>query len=158
MIDSTNDIKDREAINERNQEIVKEFFLDFLNKKNLRKTPERLAILKEIYLLDEHFEVETLHRQMNLNSYSVSIATVYNTIDLLLECALIRKHQFGSKQNFYEKSYFNNQHDHVILTDTGEIKEFCDPRIDQIKDTLETIFDIQIHDRALYFYATKKTN
>ena len=56
----------------------------------------------------------------------------------------------------YEKSYFDKNHDHVIFTDSGEVKEFCDPRIQIIKKTIEDIFDIDIHSHSLYFYGTKK--
>ncbi|MCY3998967.1 MAG: transcriptional repressor [Flavobacteriaceae bacterium] len=146
---------DRDFIS-KNQQIVKEVFVDYLKEKKLRRTPERFNVLNEIYSLDSHFEVERLHKILDSKSYNISVATVYNTIDLLLECGLIRRHQFGSNQNYYEKSYFNKQHDHVILTDSGEIKEFCDPRIGQIKKTIEKVFDIDIHDHTLYFYGTKK--
>ena len=74
---------------------------------------------------------------MKNKKYRVSRATLYNTIELLMECALVRKHQFGQNQAQYEKSYFDKQHDHVILTDTGEVIEFCDPRIQSIKQTIE---------------------
>ena len=86
----------------------------------------------------------------------MSRAALYNTIELLMECALVRKHQFGQNQAQYEKSYFDKQHDHVILTDTGEVIEFCDPRIQSIKQTIEEVFDINIENHSLYFYGTKK--
>ena len=73
---------------------------------------------------------------MKNKNYRVSRATLYNTIELLLECHLVRKHQFGKNQAQYEKSYFDRQHDHIILTDSGEVKEFCDPRIENIKKQL----------------------
>ena len=60
-----------------------------------------------------------------------------------LECALVRKHQFGQNQAHYEKSYFDKQHDHVILTDTGEVIEFCDPRIQSIKKQLKKFLIFQ---------------
>ena len=93
---------------------------------------------------------------MKNKKYRVSRATLYNTIELLMECALVRKHQFGKNQAQYEKSYFDKQHDHVILTDTGEVIEFCDPRIQSIKQTIEEVFDINIENHSLYFYGTKK--
>ena len=43
---------------------------------------------------------------MKNKNYRVSRATLYNTIELLLECGLVRKHQFGDSQAQYEKSYF----------------------------------------------------
>ena len=139
-----------------NQKLVKEVFSKFLDSKSHRKTPERFSILKEIYDSNDHFDIDTLHAKMSNKNYKISKATLYNTIELLLECSLVRKHQFSNDhQASYEKCYFNKQHDHLIISDSDEVIEFCDPRINTIKETIEEVFDVTIDSHSLYFYGKK---
>lgn len=140
-------------------EVVRKYFADYLVKSGYRKTPERFSILKEIYTFNGHFDIETLYLRMKKSKYLVSRATLYNTIELLLDCKLVTKHQFGENSAIYEKCFNFKQHDHIIMLDTNEILEFCEPRIQEIKKSLEQIFNITIKEHSLTFYAeyNKKT-
>lgn len=107
---------------------IKEILDNYLIEKKHRKTPERYAILKEIYEHEGHFNAEMLYNRMQ-NKYRVSLATIYNTLELLLECNLIIKHQFGEQVAEYEKTFGAGIHHHIVCTNCGKVKEFSDKGI-----------------------------
>ncbi len=133
-------------------EEVKKIFSSHLEQNSFRKTPERFTILEEIYRRSDHFDAEALYIHMKNQSYRVSRATVYNTLELLVNCDLVKRHQFGKNLALYEKSYGYKQHDHLICVDCGKVLEFCDPRIQQIKDMMGELLHFKITHHSLNLY------
>ena len=142
------------VLNPKLYEEVRQIFTAYLETKELRKTSERYAILEEIYSLNGHFDVESLYINMKNKNYRVSRATVYNTLDLLVECDLVSKHQFGKNLAQYEKSYGSRQHDHLICTDCNKVVEFCDPRIQNIQNTAGELLHFNVLHHSLILYAS----
>ncbi len=140
-----------EPVNNRYEE-AKKIFSAYLDNRGQRKTQERFAILEEVYSRTDHFDVESLYVQMKNKNYRVSRATVYNTLDLLMECDLVKRHQFGTGQAVYEKSYGYRNHDHLICIDCGKVLEYCDPRVGEIQSMIGDLleFDIKHHSLVMY--------
>lgn len=110
--------------NQKIREQVKNQFTDYLSLHKHRKTPERFTILDHIYATKGHFDVDSLFQSMNSLNFRVSRATLYNTIELLLDARLLIKHQFGANISQFERTYGSENHDHLICTSCGKVKEY----------------------------------
>lgn len=133
---------------------VRELFAQHLRDNKQRQTPERFAILDEVYETDGHFDAESLFSRLAETAAGVSRATVYNTLDLLVECDLVVRHQFGGKHAKYERAYAYWQHDHLICEDCGQVLEFCDPRLQGVRDMVGEFYDFEIRRHALTLYGS----
>jgi Fur family transcriptional regulator, ferric uptake regulator len=133
---------------------VREIFRSFLKENGHRQTPERFMVLEEIYRNSGHFDADDIYFKMKNTGSRVSRATVYNTLELLVECGLVQRHQFGQNQSYYERAYAYQQHDHIICNACGSVLEFCDPRIHEIKMLMEKIHGFRINNHSLHFYGT----
>jgi Fur family transcriptional regulator, ferric uptake regulator len=135
-------------------EKAKKIFENFLLKQGNRKTPERFSVLDELYILpeDEHIDVEGLFLKMRNKGYTISRATIYNTLDLLVESGLAVKHQFKDKVALYEQALTYKHHDHHVCNQCQKIREFSDPKISEIKDSMGREFQSKITSHSLVLY------
>lgn len=100
-------------------------FTDFLESGSYRKTPERFTILEKVLLLPHTFTIEQLNEEMEKESYHVSRATVYNTVELLIAAGILRKLFLEGVQMKYER-ITKVSYTYLICTSCGKIKEVKD--------------------------------
>lgn len=133
-------------------EEVHRLFAEFLHERKQRRTPERMAVLDAVYSADGHLDADALYARLRDGDVHVSRATVYNTLELLSECDLVTRHQFGNKQAKYERSHSFRQHDHLICMECGELFEFCDPRLQSVQEMVAEVFGFEISHHSLHIY------
>lgn len=135
-------------------EKAKKIFENFLIRQGSRKTPERFSVIDQLYALpqDEHIDVEGLFLLMRNKGYTISRATIYNTLDLLVECGLAVKHQFKDKVALYEQALTYKHHDHYVCNQCRKIREFSDERINLIKEAMGVEFQSAITSHSLVLY------
>jgi len=130
---------------------IKEEFKQYMIDKSMRKTQERYTILEHICLIRGHFNVEMLRQRLEEHNFHVSRASIYNTIELLMDAGLIVRHQFTSQLVQYEPKLLASTHHHAICTYCSAVKEFKNDKIS--KDILNqriTKFTNEYH--SLYIY------
>ncbi len=115
------------SLSQRSQKL----FIQFLRENNLKVTQERLALLDEIFATSEHLDADELLTRMKAKRKKVSRATIYRTLDLLVQCGLVRKSRLGQEHYFYEKVQPGKRHDHMVCTHCGSVLEFWDPQLDE---------------------------
>jgi Fur family ferric uptake transcriptional regulator len=107
-----------------NNPVVRKFN-DYLDAHGLRRTTERYAILNRIMGINGHFTIEELQQMIESDGFHVSRSTVYNTVELLINAKMLRRHVFEGMQAQYER--ITLPHTHLICTNCGKVKEVRDP-------------------------------
>jgi Fur family ferric uptake transcriptional regulator len=108
-------------MNDQQEELAK-----YIKKMGGRLTPSRLLILKEIYRRHDHFDAEALCSELQKTHKSVSLASIYRTLPLLLDAGLIREIKTNNKKKLYEHVLGHHHHEHMICEECGKIIEFGD--------------------------------
>ncbi|MBO8161600.1 MAG: transcriptional repressor [Thermosipho sp. (in: Bacteria)] len=110
-----------------------------LKDKKYRMTPQRELVLK-VFMDNEseHLGAEDVYRILFANKHSVSKATVYRTIELLVEFGFLRKLDFGEGIYRYELAKKNKMHHHFICKHCGKIFEVEEHHLELIKQELES--------------------
>lgn len=112
---------------------LKESFATYIKSKKMRQTPERFAILDKVLEQKVHFDIDELYKDIE-GDYHVSRSTVYNTVELLCECNILRKHYLNETQAVYELA--EDMHLHLICLKCGAVKEVHDEKVGEYLSTL----------------------
>jgi Fur family ferric uptake transcriptional regulator len=106
-------------------------FAKYLDSKDLKLTKERKAVLQEIFLHRGHLEAEDLLHNLRRKKKRASRATIYRTLDLLVDSGIVRKVDLGHGHSHYEHVLGRAHHEHMICIKCGKVIEFSDKRIER---------------------------
>lgn len=114
-------------------EVVRARVDDFIQRKGLRRTKPRDAVLEAVFAKDEHFTADELYDRVRRTAADTSRATVYRTLALLVEGELLRQIDLGDDQTTYDPNFLNKPaHNHLVCIDCGRVVEFEDPQVEAL--------------------------
>lgn len=118
-------------------EQVRESLQEYLSSKGLRRTVQREAIIEAAFGTREHFTAEELLLMAKAIEKSVSRATVYRTLPLLVESGMLRELDLGSDTKVYDPNFVEHPtHNHLICVDCNKIIEFEDPNMELLENCI----------------------
>ena len=120
-------------------------------KKGLRITEQRRVIARVLSDVDDHPDVEALHRRVALVDPRISIATVYRTVKLFEESGIIERHEFNGGRSRYE-TVQEEHHDHLINVETGDVIEFHDAELEELQARIAARLGFRLVDHRMELY------
>lgn len=119
----------------------------------LKMTGQRKIVLKVLGEAEDHPSVEDVYERAKELDASISIATVYRTLNLLDELNLVIRHEFQEGYSRYELNW--DHHHHLIDVDTGEVIEFQDDDLEELKERIARNLGYDLVDHRLELYGKK---
>ena len=120
----------------------------------LKMTEQRRVILHVLTASEDHPSVETVYQRAREIDTSISIATVYRTLHLLDEMNLVQRHDFNENYSRFEVNL--EHHHHLIDLETGQVLEFQNEDLEELKIRIAEELDYELVDHRLELYGRKK--
>lgn len=122
-------------------------------KKGLRITEQRRVIARVLSEMDDHPDVDALHRRVATIDPRISIATVYRTVKLFEEAGILERHDFQGGRSRYETRQ-GDHHDHLIDVETGAVIEFHDPELEELQARIAARLGYRLVDHRMELYGS----
>ena len=127
-------------------------FVEYIRGRGMRVTPERMALLDEVYRQHGHIDAEEILDGLRASGAKVSRATVYRNLDLLVECGLVQRQRLGRNRLLYEHVHAGQQHDHLACRRCGRVVEFVSPSIQAMLNEICRAHGFSREDRQLQIF------
>lgn len=129
-------------------------FREYLTTRGMRLTPERTSVVEEVFSSHEHFDSDQLVDRLasQKDGKRVSRATVYRTLNEMVEAGLLRKVARTQNRDVYEHDYGYPRHDHLICGKCGSLTEFENAPLAGILEQVATAHGFRVAGHRLEVY------
>ncbi len=131
---------------------LQELLRRYLRDHNLPVTHQREAIAAAIFFSGAHLSVGDIERVLRERGVAAGKATVYRTLELLVNAGLVQEHDFGEGYKRYEPVAAQSHHEHLICLNCGKVVEFSSERIERMKSLIADEHGFRHHHHRLEIY------
>lgn len=121
-----------------------------LRENKIRITPQREEIIRNLIESDSHPTADEIYQALSLKFSGMSLATVYNNLNMLLKMSIIREIKYGDDSSRYD--FISQQHYHVICENCGKIVDLYYPILTEVENFAAQITNFDVHYHSLEIY------
>ncbi len=132
--------------------LLMDLFRSYLHQQRLPLTHQREAIAMTLFESERHLSVDDLSDSLRERGEHVGKATIYRTLNLLVEADLARELDFGEGFKRYEHQAGEARHDHLICTSCGKVVRFARPELDRLQADIAVQLGFRAQSRRLKIY------
>lgn len=132
----------------------KEFntFIERIKEKRLKMTSQRVCVANKALTTHSHFTADELYEMVKRIDKSISRASVYRTLAILVNTGLLEKLDFAKGKAYYEHTLGHNHHDHLVCIGCGRISEFTSDGIEKIQEAIVRLRNFKPVSHSLKIY------
>lgn len=145
------DTTDRSGVESRIEDLCAE--------RGLRMTEPRRVIARVLSVAEDHPDAEELYDRVKEIDPTISMATIYRTMKLFEEMHIVSKRDFGDGRARYEpQSGPDDHHHHMIDVETGEVLEFYNQELEDLKKRIAEDLGFELVDHHLELFGVRRKN
>ncbi|MFQ5679554.1 MAG: Fur family transcriptional regulator [Gemmatimonadota bacterium] len=133
-------------------EVMLGIFRAALQEHRLPVTQQREAVARVLFESGAHLSAEDVAERLRDRGEHIGKATIYRTLNLLVEVDLAAEHDFDEGFKRYETRVGPSRHDHLICTSCGKVVEFQHPEMESLQSRIAGAEGFQVLTRQTKLY------
>lgn len=124
-----------------------------LQERDYKLTPQRQDVVRVLLNHpDKHLSAEEVYNLVKANNPEIGLATVYRTLELLSELAILQKIDFGDGRSRYEFADEAHRHHHLVCLNCGAVEELDEDLLEPLENLVAERFGFHVTDHQVTFY------
>jgi Fur family ferric uptake transcriptional regulator len=129
----------------------------YLREQGLPVTQQREAVAEVVFSSSEHLSVDDIEQELRRSGQRIGKATIYRTLDLLVESHLAEEHDFGEGFKRYEHRLSRQPvHEHLICMECGAVTEFRSRELENVESRVAAEYGFRPSRHRLEIYGLCK--
>ncbi len=125
-----------------------------LREKNIKVTPQRVAVYNMLINTKEHPDAETIHKSLEETNPTISVATIYKTLDFFKSLDLVQELNVGQGRCRYDATI--ETHSHMVCRSCGMVYDLFLEEFQGLDQKIPNELGFEVEREQLIFYGKCK--